>query len=312
MGADAAMGAGAEFDLIRSLVARWGPRAQGIGDDAALIDIPAGHQLVASVDSAVDGVHFRRDWLTPGEIGYRATAAALSDLAAMAAMPVAMLVAFAIPDDWISTIPEVADGIGEMAASAGATIAGGNVSRAAVFTITTTVLGVVQRPLRRDGVRSGDRIYVTGRLGGPGDAVRAFAGGSMPDDASRGRFARPAPRIREAQWLAAHGATACIDISDGLLADLAHLAAASGTVLSIDLDRLPLLAGSSPMDAAASGEEYELAISAPVELNVRAFEAEFNLPLTEIGTAGAGTPGVQALLGGKRVAPIAGHDHLSR
>lgn len=305
------MGDGAEFDLIRSMVARWGSLAKGIGDDAALLDVPEGHRLVASVDAAVDGVHFRREWLTPVEIGYRATAAALSDLAAMAATPAAILVALSIPSDWVDSLGDVADGIGAMAKAAGVTIAGGNITRAPVFSITTTVLGSVSRPLERSGARAGDRIYVTGRLGGPGAALQALNAGRPPDETHRARFAHPIPRLAEARWLARAGATAAIDISDGLLADLAHLAAASGIGLSIDLDRLCVVAGESPAAAAGSGEEYELAIAAGGPIDVADFEREFGVPLTEIGVVTAGPPAVDATLGGERVAPTAGHDHLS-
>lgn len=306
------MGEGGEFDLIRELLARWGARASGIGDDAALIDLPPGHRLVASVDSAVDEVHFRRGWLAPREIGYRATAAALSDLAAMAAHPVAMLIAFAIPADWLDVIGDVAEGIGEMAEGAGATIAGGNLTRSSVFSITTTVLGSVERPLQRVGARLGDRVYVTGRLGGPAAALRALSRGLVPDEHHRIRFARPLPRLREARWLADRGATAAVDISDGLHADVGHLAAASGVRLAIALERLPVMPGVAPAEAAASGEEFELVVTAAGELDTAAFEREFGIPLTAIGDAVAGRAGVDATLGGERVARIAGHDHFSR
>ena len=307
----AELGQGVEFDLIRVLVSQWGTQARGIGDDAALLEVPPGHTLVASVDSAVDGVHFRRAWLTPREIGYRAAAAALSDLAAMAATPTAILIAFAIPPEWLADIGEVADGIGEMARVADAVIAGGNVTKAPLFSVTTTVLGSVVRALPRAGAMPGDRVYVTGRLGGPAAALRALGKEAVPDDAHRARFAHPEPRLREARWLAAHGAASAVDISDGLLADLGHIAAASGLRLSIDLGSLPLVSGTSAIDAAASGEEYEIAVTSRTPLNVRAFEAEFGIPLTEIGVAASGRAGVEATLEGRRVAPIAGHDHLS-
>jgi thiamine-monophosphate kinase len=134
----------------------------------------------------------------------------------------------------------------------------------------------------------------------------------MPDENHRARFAHPLPRLREARWLAEHGATGAIDISDGLLADLGHLAAASGVRLEIDLGLLPVMRGVSALQAVASGEEYELAITSREPLDVAAFGAEFGIPLTAIGVAAAGEPSVEATLEGQRVAPIAGHDHLSR
>ena len=106
------LGDGAEFDAIREMLAQWGDRAHGIGDDAAVLDVPPGEQLVTSTDASVEGVHFKRDWLSPVEIGGRATAAALSDLAAMAATPLGLLLALGVPDDWREELPELAGGVG--------------------------------------------------------------------------------------------------------------------------------------------------------------------------------------------------------
>src|SRR5262245_42670453 len=103
----------AEFDAIKAMLARWGARAVGIGDDAAVLDAPRGDSLVVSVDTSVEGRHFKREWLSPREIGYRAVAAALSDLAAMAALPVGVLVALGVPRGWRDSLLELADGIGD-------------------------------------------------------------------------------------------------------------------------------------------------------------------------------------------------------
>src|SRR5947209_369950 len=108
-----ALGAGAEFDAIRDLVSRWGPRAIGIGDDAAVMQVPRGDSLVVSVDTSAEGRHFRPGWLTPREISYRAVAAALSDLAAMAAHPLGALIAMTLPTGWRDALPQIADGIAE-------------------------------------------------------------------------------------------------------------------------------------------------------------------------------------------------------
>ena len=108
-----ALGPGREFDLIRALTNRWGTLARGVGDDAALLDVPPGDVLVASVDSVVEGVHFRDGWFTPREIGWRATTAALSDLAAMAAAPLGVLVSLSLPEAWLPRVDDLADGIGE-------------------------------------------------------------------------------------------------------------------------------------------------------------------------------------------------------
>ena len=305
------MGPGREFDLIRRLVRGWGDRAAGIGDDAAVLEVPAGSRLVATTDAAVDRVHFRRDWCTAREIGYRATIAALSDLAAMAAAPLGILVALALPDDALAVVEEIGMGIGDAARDAETHIIGGNVARAGELSITTTALGHAEHPLMRSGAKPGDAVYVTGRFGGPAAAVAAWTSGVAPEPAARARYVHPVARLREARWLAERGASAAIDVSDGLLADLAHVAHASGVRLDVELDALPVIDGVEIARAAKSGDEYEIAVAAPAGLDVAAFARTFDLPLTRIGTVREGAPDVRATLGGARVAPGGGWDHLS-
>ena len=306
-----ALGPGREFDLIRALTNQWGDLARGVGDDAALLDVPAGEMLVVSADNIVEGVHFRDGWLTPREIGWRAASAALSDLAAMAAAPLGVLVSLSLPDSWLSRVEDLARGIGEAVASAGTVIVGGNITGARELNVAMTVLGHCARPLRRSGARPGDALYVTGRLGGPVTAVRALEHGETPPRRARDRFAWPEPRLRAAQWLAANEAHAAIDISDGLFADAGHVAAASGVRLVIDLDTLPLLAGVDPATAARGGEEYELLVAAPADLDTAAFACALALPLTRIGRVESGAAEVEATLHGARVAPLDGFDHFS-
>jgi thiamine-monophosphate kinase len=312
------LGPGGEFDLIRDLVRRWGSAAQGIGDDAAVLDVPAGERLVVSTDASVEDVHFRRDWLTPWEIGYRATAAALSDLAAMAATPLGVVVTLGIPPAWRGDIGSLGDGVAACAARAGAPIVGGDTTASGVLSVALTVLGSAARPLARSGACPGDRVYVTGRLGGPRLALEALLRGDAPALADRERFATPSPRIAEARWLAtraAHAAHAAIDLSDGLVADLRHMAAASGVRIDIDLERLPCVVGASGRFAAESGEEYELAIAADQAIETGAFERAFGLPLTEIGRDArldAGEqPRVDVREGGEFVDLLRGYDHFS-
>ncbi|HVX41007.1 MAG TPA: thiamine-phosphate kinase [Gemmatimonadaceae bacterium] len=302
------LGPGAEFDAIRLMLDRWGPRATGIGDDAAVLRIARGDALVASVDTTVESRHFVRGWLTPREIGRRAVVAALSDLAAMAAHPSGVLISLIVPEIWRAELLELADGFGDAVTEAGTCIVGGNLSAGSELSITTTVLGHAYAPLTRAGARAGDRVYVTGRLGGPADALHRLRDGA---DAGphRERFARPAARIAEAGWLAARGASAAIDISDGLSADARHLAAASGVCIALDARAIPCADGVAPELALESGEEYELLLTSPEPLDTADFEARFGIPLTAIGAVEAGD-GVRVI--GARVAAPSGHDHFSR
>lgn len=306
------LGPGAEFDAIRRLLDRLGTHSAGAGDDAASLVVPPGGRLVASTDVSVENVHFRRPWLTPAEIGFRAATAALSDLAAMAARPLGMLTAFVIPETWRDALDALADGIGEAAAAADTIVVGGNFSAGSELSVTTTVLGHAAHPLPRSGVGTQDTLYVTGRLGGVGAALSAFLAGRTPAPAHRERFAHPAARIGEALWLAEAGATAAIDISDGLAADAGHLAAASKRCIELDLAAIPVVDGVAPLDALASGEEYELLIAASGPLDASAFAAQFGIPLTAIGRASPDGPhGVFVKERGRRVAAGRGHSHLS-
>jgi thiamine-monophosphate kinase len=303
------LGPGAEFDAIRRMLGRWGNLATGVGDDAALLRVPRGDVLVASIDSAIEGRHFRAQWLSPTEIGYRAVAAALSDLAAMAAEPRGVLVAIALPREWLDRLDAIADGIGDAVSRSDTAILGGNLSAASELSITTTVLGSAFEPLTRSGAKPGDRVYVTGRLGGVGAALREL-GETASATTHRARFARPVPRIAEARWLADAGASAAIDISDGLAADARHLAAASGVELALDGATIPCVEGVNADAAVRSGEEYELLVTVPHDVDVSAFEARFRLSLTDIGRAVAGAPGI-VHIAGVADSHLAGHDHFS-
>ncbi|HEX6631369.1 MAG TPA: thiamine-phosphate kinase [Gemmatimonadaceae bacterium] len=302
------LGPGREFDVVRGFLRRWGAAAAGIGGDCAELAVPAGQRLVVSTDTSVEEVHFRRAWLSPREVGYRAAAAALSDLAAAAAQPLGLLLALTLPDAWRADADTIADGVAEAAALAGAPIVGGDLSRGGELSLTVTVLGSAARPLSRAGARPGDALYVTGALGGPGAAVRAWLAGGEPHAAHRARFAHPVPRLAEARWLREHGATAAVDLSDGLAADAAHVAAASDVGLWLDVDAVPRVAGVSMEDALAGGEEYELLVAAPPVLDAAAFARTFGVALTRVGAVRAeGAPGVAA-----RVDLPHGHDHFSR
>jgi len=303
------LGPGKEFDLVRTLLAEWGKSAQRIGDDAAVLEVPPGQRLVVTTDTSVEGVHFRREWLNHFEIGYRATAASLSDLAAMGARPIGVVIALTLPEADRHEARELAIGIRDGALAVMCPIVGGDLSSGKVLSLTITALGSVARPLSRAGAKVGDRVYVTGVLGGPAAAVRAWEAAREPTERDRARFAHPIPRVDAAIGLAARGASSAIDISDGLSADLAHVAAASKVRIQIDADRIPHVDGVTAMEAAGAGEEYEIVVTAP-NIDTRRFTEEFGLELTEIGRVVAGPPAVELSQAGIRVSAPDGFDHF--
>ena len=321
-----AMGPGHEFDTIRMLMSRGGDLAADIGDDAAVLLPQANRSRVISTDACVEGAHFRRHWLAPREVGVRAAAAALSDLAAMGARAEAVLIALVVPDDWRLLLGDVADGMGEVVRASGARIVGGNLSRGDAFAITTTVVGSADHVVSRRGALPGDVMVVTGKLGGPGRAIRAWDAGEKPSAWARARFAAPIPRLAEGSALANADAHAMIDISDGLISDARHLAAASGVRLSIDATRVPVGEDVDPRDVLSSGEEYELLAALPPKAAERLlvdWRGVFDVPLTVIGRVEAFEPGgaidiagISAAIPGavspSRVEFDTGHDHFSR
>ena len=320
-----ALGPGIEFDTIRLLMARWGDLAVDIGDDAAVLgalsrDIAAdGRMLVVSTDACVEGVHFLPSWISAADVGARAIAAALSDLAAMGARADAVLCAFVVPEHWRSRIVDVAGGIARVLAPTGAKIVGGNLSAGEAFAITTTVIGSTSRAVARRGAKPGDRLLVTGALGGPGRAVADWYAGATPSDWARERFASPTPRLHEGEYVARMGAHAMLDISDGLAADSRHLAAASGVRLRIEASRLPLGPGVSAAAALVSGEEYELLFAAPPQLAgvlMADWTSVSGTALTDIGEVVSEEPrGSVEIIGltdaDARVEFVHGHDHFT-
>lgn len=303
------LGPGREFDLVRTLLDEWGRSAQRIGDDAAVLEVPAGERVVVTTDTSVEGVHFRRDWLNHFEIGYRATAASLSDLAAMGARPLGIVIALTLPAGDEREARQLATGIREGASAVMCPIVGGDLSAGQSLSLTITALGSVNRPLTRAGAKAGDKVYVTGSLGGPDAAVRAWLAGRQPNDRDRARFAGPVPRIDAAIGLAARGATSAIDISDGLVADANHIAAASRVSIEINAERVPRVEGVSIQEAVNSGEEYELIITAK-SIDTRAFTEEFGLELTEVGRVVEGPPRVTLLQNGQPISAPGGYDHF--
>ena len=304
-----ALGPGREFDIVRTLLEEWGRTAERIGDDAAVLEVPAGERLVVTTDTSVEGVHFRREWLNHFEIGYRATVASLSDLAAMGARPLGIVIALTLPDGDQQGTRELATGIREGASAVMCPIVGGDLSSGVALSLTITALGSVANPLTRAGARVGDKVYVTGLLGGPDAALQSWLSGKEPTEGDRARFAAPVPRIEPALGLAARGATSAIDISDGLIADARHVAAASNVAIEIAADRVPLMPGVPMEQGIASGEEYELIVTAK-DIDTARFSEEFGLELTEIGRVVAGPPRVTLLQNGQPIAAPSGFDHF--
>jgi thiamine-monophosphate kinase len=317
------LGPGREFDRVRRIAAALGARAAELGDDCAVLE-SSDRALVVSTDVSVDGVHFRTDWLTLEEIGWRAAAAALSDLAAEGADPAGVLVALTVPANaGDAEVTAVMTGAGAASHAVGASVVGGDLSAGPAWSLAVTVLGWAARPVTRGGARPGDGLWVTGMLGGPRAALEAWRRNEPPDPVARAAFAHPASRIAAGRWLAGQGARAMIDVSDGLGADAAHLAAGSGVAITLELERVPVAMAAvveanrlglpAEQFAAESGEEYELLVALPQSFDpdlVQDLRQAAGVGLTRVGTVAAGA-GVRARLGSVAVA-LAGYDHFGR
>jgi len=336
-----------EFELIEAVrrrLPRGGPRVLvGSGDDAA-VTLPEG-ATATSVDALVDGVHFRREWSDLAQVGRKALAVALSDLAAMGAEAGEAYVVLGVPEDLDQDgCIELLDGMAALAARTGTTLAGGDVTRAPVLTLAMSVVGhapTAEDLVTRGGARPGDALVVSGELGGAAAGLLLLEVDTEAPATSRARsrfeslsgskldrgrllLARqlePLPRLEAGRALAAAGATAMIDLSDGLGGDAGHVAEASGAGLRIDAAALPLqagvaqvaeAAGRAPLELATSGgEDYELLAALPAErLNeATAAVAATGTQLTRIGEVVAGD-GVEIRLPGGGTLPPTGFDQL--
>lgn len=264
-----------EFDLIRRAIA-GAPTGRadvviGPGDDAAVLSVPAGHELVLTTDTLVAGRHFPHD-TEAADIGWKAAAVNLSDLAAMGAAPGWLTVALTLPERDEAWMAEFVGGMSELLRDCGAVLVGGDLTRGPL-TVTLQAAGTVPAgtALRRDGARPGDVVAVTGTLG---DAALGLARWSQPlaglDLELRRRLTRPTPRLAVGQALRGH-AHAAVDISDGLLADLGHVVDASGVGALIGAANLPQSAAFEALCPASQrlacqlggGDDYELCVCGP-------------------------------------------------
>jgi thiamine-monophosphate kinase len=327
-----------EFALISRLHARLQtPQddhvVRGIGDDCAVLRPSAGMELLLTTDTQEEGVHFRRDWSSPEDIGWRCLAVNVSDIAAMGGQPLGAIVALLLPPALeVAFIEALYDGMQAMATAYGCPVIGGNISqRTDTLSITITVLGEAPlgQSVYRSGAQVGDEIWVTGDLGGAKAGLEVLLAPegeiNAPTHDVLARYRRPQPRLQEAQYLRHHANLhSLLDISDGLSSDLRHICEASGVGAQLYAWQIPIapqtrqvatLQGTDALDYALhGGEDFELCLTAPpgqiVPLQAT-FQQHFACPLVQVGTIQAGS-GVTITHPDGRQHPLAvqGYDHF--
>lgn len=322
-----------ELSLIASIEKALRPRSgrvvRWLGDDAAVVR--ADGVAAVSIDALAEGVHFKLSSHSPADVGHKALAAALSDLAAMGAKPGEAYVGLALPPGFgPERAMELMAGMEELAKRTATTIAGGDVTQAGALVVTVTVTGWAEDPDRlayRDGARPGDRAGVTGELGASGAGLLLLEGSSADLGHSRrqsliGRHLRPTPRLLAGRALAEAGVSAMIDLSDGAATDARHLAERSQAALCLELADLPLAsgvaevaraAGREPVEfGAVAGDDYELLLTTPPERQ-RAVEEAARASGTEVSWVGGvktGT-GVELRDADGRNLELHGYEHFS-
>jgi thiamine-monophosphate kinase len=318
----------AEFDLIQRLketiCAHSSPNHRrpvvGIGDDGAVLELPQNRQLVVTTDTLVEGVHFHAG-ISARDLGHKALAVNLSDLASMGAEPAWFFLALTLAEmnsDWLD---EFARGMAELAAISGIQLAGGDTT-SGPLSITITALGLVEndQALRRTGASTGDLVLVSGSLGGAALAVQTIAQGRAPDALSQAALDRPMPRVDLGCRLRGL-ASSCVDVSDGLLADLGHILEASGKGADIELECLPRPASLDRLAEAdrlplqiAGGDDYELCFTVSPQRHheLKTIESETGIPLSVIGRISA-APGLRCRTADGKLyhPPSRGFEHFS-
>jgi thiamine-monophosphate kinase len=306
----------------------------GVGDDCAVLHPQADTALLATTDLLVEDVHFRRRWAEPADIGWKAIAVNLSDIAAMGGRPRWALIALALPE---GTSPEEVEAFYEgalaLAQPLGVTIAGGDTSASpGGWFVNVTLLGEAVSPRLRSTARPGDTVAVTGSLGRSTAGLAVLEAGAAPGGVAAadladvlGAHRRPRPRVREGQWLAqAGGVTAMMDLSDGLGIDLPRLLGESRVGAIVDVDRVPIDAATRGVAAAlgndpatwatGGGEDYELLLTcepAALERLQRGLADACGTQLTAIGEITGGAAAARWTSGGREIAVARGFEHFA-
>ncbi len=326
-----------EFGLIARLTAGLPQPTDvivGVGDDAAILDTGGDELVVATCDAQVEDTHFRLRHAHPQDVGRRALAVNLSDIAAMGARPRFALISLLLPPMLdVAILDGIYAGLRAEAAQYNVALVGGNIARNAerlIIDITLLGTGMRDRLLRRDSAEPGEVVMVTGSLGSAAAGLLVLEDeqltAKIPPESLVGVLAAhrtPTPRVAAGQWLAQHGVTTGIDVSDGLAADIAHICKASGVGVNIETESLPIqpevamiatLAGRQPQDLALfGGEDYELLFTTPADrADVLAQEllAATGIKATAIGTMSEGTDLILFCQGKSSPLHPTGWDHL--
>jgi thiamine-monophosphate kinase len=280
-----------EFAFLERLRRALPPTPPGqvwVGDDTAVLD----GGLLFATDVLIEGIHFDLAWSSPADAGWKALAVNCSDVAAMGGTPRAMVAAVVVPADRPGLADGLAGGLMEAAAAFACPLVGGDTAVGPSLTISVAVLGDAPPggAVLRSGAHAGDAVFVTGDLGGSRAALHALRRGDRPEPGAAARLHRPVPRLAEGRAAAAGGATAMIDLSDGLSSDLAHICRESGVGAVLDPAAVPLGPGAGLDDALAGGDDYELCFTAGDAARVAEVFADFSLaPPVRIGTVVTGS-----------------------
>jgi thiamine-monophosphate kinase len=275
------------LERLRQALPEPPPGQVGVGDDTAVL----GGGLLFCTDVLTEGIHFDLRWSTPADVGWKALAVNLSDIAAMGGTPRAAVCGVVLGAGRKGEADDLAAGLIAAAAELGCPLVGGDTVVGAALTVTVAVVGDSPEggAVLRNGARPGDSVFVTGPLGGSRAALAALRRGEAADPVALARLRRPVPRVVEGQTAAAAGAGAMIDLSDGLSSDLAHLCRASGVGARLEASAMPVGPGAVVDDALSGGDDYELCFTAsdPVRVAEAFAAAGLHLP-APIGTITAG------------------------